>query len=681
MASRSSSVKPLTISTPPRATAVLSVAAARRSSAPVRLPRTTSATGSASASRLPWRISTRPAGIALSATFAAAESSASRSSSRPIACAAPSRAAAIASTPDPVPTSTTERPASGVRCSAARHSRVDSWWPVPKPIDGSITMVQRIEGLDGGVAGEGGGAVQVPRRRDDDAPDADRRQRRLRALGPRFVVDVDRRRRRAGPCRCGGEGVRGDRPRLVAGEEDAPGERVVAGRVELGDRGGGEVVEPGREQPGPIGLRLTAGDAAPASGPTGPDADVQRRPALHPKMSLTRSKNGFSPESRSVCWTSAGSTRRSSSIALRCSLESFLGTLGDDRHEQVAVPAAGDVGQALVPDLQHGAARRAVRDVQRVLAVERRHLHRSAEGERRERHAQLAVEVVVVALEERVVGDDDDDVEIAGRPALDAVLAFAGQAQALAGGDAGRDLHLEVALLGRAAVAAARLARLGDDAAGAAAVAARLGDGEEALLVADLADAAALRTRLRPGPARRARALARRAGLLARDADLRLGALGRGLEGDLEVVAQIGAAARAGAAAAEGVAETEDVAEPAEDVAEVGEHRRVEALAAALVHAGVAEAIVGGALVAVGEDRVGLGRFLELLLGRVVARVAIGVVLERQLAVGALDLPVRGRARDAQDLVVVALSHATPPSPSPAGAAARRAGSRGAAPR
>ena len=44
---------------------------------------------------------------------------------------------------------------------------------------------------------------------------------------------------------------------------------------------------------------------------------VERRPALHPKMSLTRSNTDFSPPSRSVCCTSAGSTRRSSSIALR----------------------------------------------------------------------------------------------------------------------------------------------------------------------------------------------------------------------------------------------------------------------------------------------------------------------------------------------------------------------------
>ena len=98
-----------------------------------------------------------------------------------------------------------------------------------------------------------------------------------------------------------------------------------------------------------------------------------------------------------------------------------------------------------------------------------------------------------------MVGDEDDDVEIAGRAALDAVLALAGQAQALAGGDAGRNLHLELALSRRAAVAAARHARLGDDAAGAAAVAAGAGDGEEALLVADLAEPAALRAGLGAG--------------------------------------------------------------------------------------------------------------------------------------------------------------------------------------
>ena len=57
--------------------------------------------------------------------------------------------------------------------------------------------------------------------------------------------------------------------------------------------------------------------------------------------------------------------------------------------------------------------------------------------------------------------------------------------------------------------------------------------------------------------------------------------------------------------------------------------------------AGVAEAIVGRALLRVGEHGVRLGRFLELLLGGLVAGIAVRVVLQRQLAVGALDLDSR----------------------------------------
>ena len=135
---------------------------------------------------------------------------------------------------------------------------------------------------------------------------------------------------------------------------------------------------------------------------------------------------------------------------------------------------------------------------------------------------------------------------------------------------------------------------------------------------------------------------------------LRLDALRRLLELDLEVVAKIGAALRAGAAAA--AAEPENVAEAAEDVFEAAELRRIEALRAA-ADAGVAEAIVAGALVAVAEDRVGLGRFLELLFGRLVALVAIGVELQRELAIRALDLLIGGGAGDLEDLVVIALAH------------------------
>lgn len=52
-----------------------------------------------------------------------------------------------------------------------------------------------------------------------------------------------------------------------------------------------------------------------------------------------------------------------------------------------------------------------------------------------------------------------------------------------------------------------------------------------------------------------------------------------------------------------------------------------------VVHALLAELVVGGALLLVGEHRVSLGDGLELLLGRLVVLVVVGVVLHSQLAV------------------------------------------------
>ena len=62
-------------------------------------------------------------------------------------------------------------------------------------------------------------------------------------------------------------------------------------------------------------------------------------------------------------------------------------------------------------------------------------------------------------------------------------------------------------------------------------------------------------------------------------------------------------------------------------------------------------------LLGVGEDVVGLLDFLELRLGRLVARVDVGVVLPRQAAIRLLDLLGRGVSGDAQDLVIIAVGH------------------------
>jgi len=71
----------------------------------------------------------------------------------------------------------------------------------------------------------------------------------------------------------------------------------------------------------------------------------------------------------------------------------------------------------------------------------------------------------------------------------------------------------------------------------------------------------------------------------------------------------------------------------------------------------VTEAIIGGALVGVLQDLIGLVDFLEAVLAFAVAGIAVRVVLHRGLAKRRLDVRIAGGPLDAEDLVVVALRH------------------------
>src|SRR5580765_8540523 len=72
----------------------------------------------------------------------------------PSARAAPSRSAAMASTPEPVPTSSTDNCDTSSVCSAARHSRVVAWCPVQKPMEGVIKMTSGVGARGWGLAAE-----------------------------------------------------------------------------------------------------------------------------------------------------------------------------------------------------------------------------------------------------------------------------------------------------------------------------------------------------------------------------------------------------------------------------------------------------------------------------------------------------------------------------------------------
>ena len=70
-------------------------------------------------------------------------------------------------------------------------------------------------------------------------------------------------------------------------------------------------------------------------------------------------------------------------------------------------------------------------------------------------------------------------------------------------------------------------------------------------------------------------------------------------------------------------------------------------------------AVVGGALVGVAQHLVGFAGLLELFLGRVVAGVAVRMVLERLLAIRALQFLVAYIAGYAEKLVIICFAHSS----------------------
>ena len=177
---------------------------------------------------------------------------------------------------------------------------------------------------------------------------------------------------------------------------------------------------------------------------------------------------------------------------------------------------------------------------------------------------------------------------------------------------------------------------------------------EAALGVADAAVAVAVLAGLRLGAGLGAGAGAGFAGHRGRQPHLRVLA-GEGLlQRDLHVEAQVRAALAARAALARAAhAENafEDVGEGrAEIVAEA-----VRAAAHALLEGGMAEAVIGGALVAVFQDVIGLVDFLELGFAILVAGIAVGMKLHRELAIRDLHVGFGRSSLDAQHFVVAAL--------------------------
>jgi hypothetical protein len=72
----------------------------------------------------------------------------------------------------------------------------------------------------------------------------------------------------------------------------------------------------------------------------------------------------------------------------------------------------------------------------------------------------------------------------------------------------------------------------------------------------------------------------------------------------------------------------------------------------------VTELIVGGPLLCIAQHLAGLLRFLELLLGLFILRIAVRMKLHGKAPVGLLDVDLGRILGNVEDFVVVALCHA-----------------------
>lgn len=342
-----------------------------------------------------------------------------------------------------------------------------------------------------------------------------------------------------------------------------------------------------------------------------------------------------------------------------------------DTDEEVAAAVAVHLGKALAAEADDTAGRSAGFYFDLDLTVEGRYLDRGAECEVGESDEKVIVEVAFLTFEEVVRKFLDLDDKVARDAAMRSGIALAGERQLDIVADAGRDVDSDDFLGADDTFAVAVVTLILDDASLAATVRA---DGlglhlakDGTLDLDDITGAIAVGAGL-VGIAASAGAAAGLARDILVDLDFFFAALVDILEREFDLDTEIramhdgaalltgGSAEAAEAAEATGSAEevAEDIAELREDVVHV---HTLTAEAALAVDAGMAELVVASLLVGVAEDIVGLGSLLEFFLGILVAGVTVGVIFEGQLTVGLFQIVGGGVLVDAENLIIIALSH------------------------
>src|SRR5713226_228771 len=254
--------------------------------------------------------------------------------------------------------------------------------------------------------------------------------------------------------------------------------------------------------------------------------------------------------------------------------------------------------------------------------------------------------------------DFQHDIQIARRPAIGSGLSFTGDTQPRSGIHARWNAQLDGFFALEASLPAALLAAFLHNLTRTLARRARARDGEEPLLIGNLATPSASLAGLNAGAFFRAAAVAGLAEFLSRQFNLGGYACGGFFERERHVVAQIGATLSAAApatrpAASKQVLETKEISK---NVMEILEDGVVKTLTGAAGKTGMTVSIVNLPLLRIAEHAVGFGAFAELYfrLG-FIFRTAVRMPLQRRFAVGGLDFVDRRGARHAQNFVVISL--------------------------
>lgn len=324
--------------------------------------------------------------------------------------------------------------------------------------------------------------------------------------------------------------------------------------------------------------------------------------------------------------------------------------------EKIAFAMPVEHRHAFVPQLQHCAGLRTFGNFQHLLAFEGRNLNLRAQSSLSKGDGHHAMQVRSLALKERVILHMQDDVKVPWRPALHARFPEPAETNPSFFFHPGGNFRFNRLLLDDASFALALRAGITHDRTRTLACWACSGDAEESLLISHLASATASTAGGRSLAISAARAFAGVALLVTAIRNLLLGPEDRFLKFDCDVFAQVSPtlstrAAAAAAASAKDVAEAEELAE---DVVEILENASVKAAASCrAAYTGMPEAVIHAALFGVGQDRIGLAALLKFFFGIRIVGIAVRMVLQRQLAVSALDLLLARAPLDPKYLVVV----------------------------